>query len=193
MYESGYNKLFWGMIFIIFNINIGPINLLPNFIGYVLIFSGLGILVNQNKYFAKGRMPAAILIVLTIKDIVNMGNVNLLDGKFVSGNVLLTAVGVIETLLTIYLIFSICRGIFLLAEERGLNELRDSAKFRFNFYMGVSVLLLIFTPFSINLPRNIGLLMILGAVVNIIALLLIAGLFRKCKYLLGEEVSNEAL
>lgn len=35
------NKIFWGLIFLFFNINLGNINILPTFLGYILIFLGL--------------------------------------------------------------------------------------------------------------------------------------------------------
>jgi uncharacterized protein YhhL (DUF1145 family) len=191
MYESGYSRLFLGMMFIIFNINIGAINLLPNFIGFMLIFSGLGILAVQNKFYEKGRIPAVILIIMTLKDIINYGNVNLLDKAFEMKNLLLSALGVVELLITIYLIYIICKGINLLSDERGLIELRDSARVRFNFYFVISVVLLFFTPFSINLSKSVNLFMALVAIINLIALLFIAGLIKKSKIQLGEGVDSE--
>lgn len=35
------NKIFWGLIFIFVHINIGAMDILPNFIGYLLISSGM--------------------------------------------------------------------------------------------------------------------------------------------------------
>jgi hypothetical protein len=185
MYESGYNKLFWGMIFIIFNINIGIINLLPNFIGYILIFSGLGILSEQHDIYGKGKTPAVILTIITVKDIVNMGNINFLNGQYQINNLWFSAAGVVEKLLSLYLIFIICKGIYLLAEEGGFTELRDSAKGRFTFYFGISVFFLFYSPFAMNLPRNTNMLMAIFVIINIIAALYIAGLFRKSGTQLG--------
>lgn len=183
MYESAYNKLFWGMMFIIFNIYLGAINILPNFIGYILIISALDTLVNQHEIYRKGKIPAAILIVITLKDIVNIENANLLNGEFI--NPWLLAIGTVERLLNLYLMYIICKGIYLLADERFIMELKHSAKDRFKAYLLISVISLFYTPFSLNLSRDINTSMVLIAIINIIINLFLAGLFRKSKELLG--------
>ena len=35
------NKIFWGLIFIFVNINLGALDILPNFVGYLLVSSGM--------------------------------------------------------------------------------------------------------------------------------------------------------
>lgn len=49
MYD-GYNKIFWGALITSFNINLGPINILPNFIGFILIVSGLNTLYGRSSF-----------------------------------------------------------------------------------------------------------------------------------------------
>lgn len=39
--ERGYEKIFWGLLISIFDINLGPINILPDFIGYFILGSGI--------------------------------------------------------------------------------------------------------------------------------------------------------
>lgn len=187
MYESAYNKLFWGMMFIIFNINLGSINIMPNCIGYLLIISGLNILANQHSIFEKGKTPAVILAIITIKDIINFGTVDLLKGGFPMDNLWYTAIGVVENLLGIYVVYILCRGIYLLSEDRGMTELRDSAKSRFSFYLIMEMILLFYTPFSMNFSRNISVYMIIFVLMHIIGALFIAGLFRKSRIELGED------
>ena len=41
MMEAGYKKIFWGFLITIFNINLGPINILPDFIGYYIMGFGI--------------------------------------------------------------------------------------------------------------------------------------------------------
>ena len=40
MMEAGYKKIFWGFLITIFNINLGTINILPDFVGYYIMGSG---------------------------------------------------------------------------------------------------------------------------------------------------------
>lgn len=47
---TGYKKVFWGMIFTTFHFNLGPIEILPNFIAILIICSGInGILAQYNN------------------------------------------------------------------------------------------------------------------------------------------------
>ncbi|WP_133014675.1 hypothetical protein [Clostridium cuniculi] len=47
--NSGYNKIFWGFIFLIFHIKLGSIKLLPDFISYMVIYFGIKELIDQYK------------------------------------------------------------------------------------------------------------------------------------------------
>ncbi|WP_297712157.1 hypothetical protein [Clostridium sp.] len=47
--SSGYNKIFWGFIFLIFHINLGSIKLLPDFISYMVIYFGIKELLDEYK------------------------------------------------------------------------------------------------------------------------------------------------
>lgn len=46
---NGYNKIFWGLIFITCHINLGSIQILPNFIGYIIIYAGIQSLFEEYK------------------------------------------------------------------------------------------------------------------------------------------------
>ena len=48
--ETGYRKIFWGMFFSTFHINLGPIEILPNFIGLLIICSGIKEILKDYKY-----------------------------------------------------------------------------------------------------------------------------------------------
>lgn len=186
MYESGYNKLFWGIIFIIFNINIGPINIMPNFIGYLFILSGINILIHQNEYYERAKVPAVILAITTIRDLINFSDNNILSPKLQGINLWLSLLGAVETLLHLYIIYVICKGIYQLAEERGFDFLRDSASGRYYSYIFISTIILFYTPFSLNMQQEGNIFLIIFAILNIISMLSIAGLFRKSRLYLGE-------
>lgn len=46
---TGYNKIFWGFIFLTFHINLGSIKLLPDFISYTVIYFGIQELKEEYK------------------------------------------------------------------------------------------------------------------------------------------------
>lgn len=185
MYELGYNRLFWGMIFIIFNINIGFINILPNFVGYLLIYSGLKILSTQHEIFNKGKPLAVILTLLILKDILNFQNNNFLNGEF-QINIWLLLISSVTMIINIYLMYIICKGIYLLSQERGIDELSKVTKTRWKFYLVFSVISLFYLPLSLNLPNYSNLLFIIISFLKLIALIAIAFLFRRCKHQLAE-------
>ncbi|MEL7647340.1 MAG: hypothetical protein AAGU76_04570 [Sedimentibacter sp.] len=39
--ENGYEKIFWGFLISMFDINLGPVNILPDFIGYFMLGTGI--------------------------------------------------------------------------------------------------------------------------------------------------------
>lgn len=185
MYESGYNKIFIGMLLIIFDINLGFINILPDFIGYIFIYAGLSILTPQNKFFEKGKMPALILVLLTIKSIIHYPNNNILLGKIHDVRLIPMIIEATVAVINLYLIYIISKGIYELCKERGLGEYEKSIESRFKFYFIVSVITIFYIPFSINLPSDFNMFMIVVLIIRLFAALFIAGAFRKGKMYLN--------
>lgn len=181
MYSSAYNKLFWGMMFIIFDINLGAINILPNFIGYMFIYAGLNVLSTQHKIYEKGKIPAIILIVFTLKDIWHYDRSNILLGQFHNLGLITMVINAVVTVINLYLIYIICKGIYELCKKRGLNELMDRTIGSWKFYLIIVLISLFYIPFSINLPLDYNAFMIIVAVIQICASISIALIFKKCK------------
>jgi len=76
------NKIFWGLIFLFFNININEISLLPAFVGYILIFMGMKDY-PQVERFGKCRpwaIAGAVLAAVTWLPIVNVGAIGTVFG-----------------------------------------------------------------------------------------------------------------
>lgn len=67
MYE-GYNKVFWGIFFITFHINLGPVTILSAFVGYLIISKGINILYEETEIdtFKKAQLLANILAARSI-------------------------------------------------------------------------------------------------------------------------------
>ncbi|MDG5789079.1 hypothetical protein QA612_16605 [Evansella sp. AB-P1] len=145
---TAYNYLFWGFIITFININIG-INLMPDFIGYIIIVIGLTKLVDYSTYFSKGKLFAFILIFYSIPNFFGFG-------ETVGGHdqyqlewswLLFEQLGV---LLQLFLIGFICYGIVEHAKKSELNELVEVAIFRWKLLLTVSALQLALTPFLLN-------------------------------------------
>lgn len=95
---NGYRKIFWGMIFTTFHLNLGPIEILPNFIAILIICSGAKeILVNYNSSSIKIALKllnirvymSFIIFVLTFMGIgIEFNNIILKIVWFNIGNIL---------------------------------------------------------------------------------------------------------
>lgn len=182
MYAKGYNRLFWGIIFLTFEINIVYINIFPDFIGYMLIYSGLNILSSQQKLFKRGKIPAAILTILTLKDIWHDPNNNILNGQLYSGGVFSMLLSTAIIIIRLYLIYIICDGIYKLCEERGLDKLKNMTIDPWKFYFGITAIYLFFVPFSLNLNMSIKIIaFIFIAILQVFISIFLAQLFTKCK------------
>lgn len=182
MYWKGYNRLSWGIIITMFHINIGYITVIPGFIGYTLIYSGLNILATQHKVYAKGKIPAALLVILTLKDIWYDPNNNILNGQIYKFSLITMVFTTVVAVIRLYLIYILCNGIYELCKERGLEELMMRAKHVWKQYFFIVLAYLIYAPFSMNLlelPR-IVILIILGIIQMVISIFLVL-MFRKCR------------
>lgn len=182
MYAKGYNRFFWGLVFLTLDININFINIFPDCIGYILIYSGLNILTPQQRIFERGKIPAVILTILTLKDVWHDPNDNILTGQIPSYAVLSLLLSSVVIIIKIYLFYVICYAIYKLCEERGLDELMNKTIDPWKFYSGISIIYLFFLPCSLNLSTGIkiGAFLFIGFVQLCIAIFL-AQLFTKCK------------
>lgn len=71
--KVGFNRIFWGLLFVVLDIRINSIDLfLPDFVGYILIVSGLGWLAPHDKWFRRARVMAIIMIFLSLTDLVEV-------------------------------------------------------------------------------------------------------------------------
>jgi hypothetical protein len=63
---DGYRIIFWGIFFITFHINLGPIAILPAFIGYMTVSRGIDHLQKEfeSPYFQKARNTSMLLTIL---------------------------------------------------------------------------------------------------------------------------------
>ncbi|MBL4937300.1 hypothetical protein JK636_16345 [Clostridium sp. YIM B02515] len=186
MYEAGYNKLFWGMIFIIFDFNLGGINLLPDFIGYFLIYAGLIPLQQQHEFYKKAKAPLIILLSISLVKAISYFTTGYIVNQKENINLFSLLIGSFTSLVTVYLIYILCRSIYLLASSRGEEELKSNAEYRFKYYSITVIALVLYLPFSINLSQDMSMIGAVIILLNIIFTLPIVGLFRKAMNVLGD-------
>lgn len=118
----GFLNVFWGLIFL-FDFRLGGFDILPDFIGYMFMYSGLNRLTNLNEKFKTAKVISFLLILLSIPDIYQVSRTH------ISGSLATIAIilGIITAVLQIVLIYNICHGIMEMANERGNFQLSSKS------------------------------------------------------------------
>lgn len=172
-----YRRMFQGFLLVLLDFRLQGFDLLPDFIGYSLILHGLGQLAEQDNFFNKAKIPAGLLFFLSFWDFYDAGSNNWLDLNLSAMGWFNMTLGVIQSLLSLFLVYCLAHGIYNLAEQRGLERLMQSARFRWHWYFGINALLLGFAPFIINIsPRVLSGLAIPMLLLSLISFVLVLGL-----------------
>lgn len=129
-------RILIGLLFVVLNFNVSlnyhTLNLIPNFVGYILIVLGCGELSGESGYFSRARVPAAVLAVLEgfnfLMNLFGLGimsiTVNIIRAAYnLSG--LISIAGTAGFLLTTYLIVY---GISDIEQNRNEYLASDSLK-----------------------------------------------------------------
>lgn len=65
--QVGFNRIFWGLLLVVLDLRVNSVDLfLPDFLGYILIASGLGLLVQYDRWFRRARPLAIIMIFVSL-------------------------------------------------------------------------------------------------------------------------------
>ncbi len=66
--SEGYRVIFWGIFFITFHINLGPLQILPAFVGYLIVSRGIDHLQREGNFpsFSKARLVSKVLTILGV-------------------------------------------------------------------------------------------------------------------------------
>jgi hypothetical protein len=71
--KVGFTRIFWGLLFVVLDIRMNSIDwILPDFVGYILIASGLSALVQYHQWFRTARLVAIILIFVSLTSLVEV-------------------------------------------------------------------------------------------------------------------------
>lgn len=98
-------QIFIGYLFLFFNFEINGIDLLPGFIGYILIFAGLGKLKNESIFFQKARPWS---IVMTVFEVLSFAKLIIQTELSI---LLFSILGFAGAAVSIYIMYCIIKGI----------------------------------------------------------------------------------
>lgn len=151
MSENGFNKFYWGFLFIMLSFKIQGFDILPDIIGYLFFASGFRQLLLNSTYFsiaAKYNIPMIVLSLFSIYQSPVQG-----------GGIQLGALGIFSIpiaiasfVLNLIVIYNLFMGIKDMAEKRELYDLVKESDEKWNQYklLQIAVIcsfILIFIPF----------------------------------------------
>ncbi|EPY2311627.1 MULTISPECIES: hypothetical protein [Clostridium] len=161
---NGYKKILWGIFIATFNINLGIIKILPPFIGFIIILSGISSLYKETniKFFNKAKIFAIIIsIIAIIGEFTRLFSIEL-TSYFMFNEVCIVFSKIIE-LLMFYKLFD--GSIEYLNDNNQCNLACENIK-KLRFYIIASVINIIFL--NLTLISNIKILSIIVLVMLII-------------------------
>lgn len=159
---KAYSKLFTGVLFTVININIGPIDILPNFIGYIIILNGLSILHTETS-IKDYKHSSFICYFLLIESIVSMCLPNYLNIEYLT----ITSVGwmVISNLAQLFFVYFTYTASIKLLGQSSNSELSETLKSGRSGYVYTMMVIIMIYTFLPNLSADIRTMVIIGCIV----------------------------
>lgn len=180
--SEAFGRIFWGYLLILIEIHIVIIDILPEPVGYYLIFSGISMLLNDFPIGSKAKNTALVLIFISIPTVFieqNAGANQMGQLSFLTGwSLYMTVLGILKLILVFY-IFQL---IMAIVKEHGDFALNDRSTKTFRTYIIVMLLTMIFHSFSINFSMEQFLVVtIISIVVGFIMEIVFLVLLRKMR------------
>jgi len=186
--ERGFRRIFWGLVFVVLDFRIDDFDLLPDFIGFAIIASGLGLLVPLSLRFHTARIMAMFLVVFSLATLI----------RFTGGTGSGTPFGgwfyfqLIVDVIDITMIWQLCSGIIDLARERDLEDLALRANTRRALYVGLQLMSYALILVAMDSPPgDLGVLAIGLLIFAVVVVYLLMGLMLRAARELGDPVHEE--
>ncbi len=182
--EQGFRKIFWGFLIALFNINIGTINILPDFLGYFIIGSGLMTIINgfENKSFRIAHKTANLLFVytllLSIFTFIGSGEITGMSILYQYKIIIDIGLSVLSSIFSLYMCFYILSGTIDLYLNRERKDQADSLeKLQRSYTLLLLIgIVLVSISFNISSAVYVGIIAIYIILVQIYFATIISGI-----------------
>ncbi|CEG25427.1 hypothetical protein [Bacillus sp. B-jedd] len=137
----GFGTMIVGFFFIFFNFNLGPVNIFPDIIGYILLYVGAGEVSRhvKNSNFEILKKPSLLLVALSVLGIIvkysDVLNGALNQGLTVESKLYSIATIFLTAFLSIFYFFHLAKGIKEEAGKLEHTELDEKAEKTFKLYL----------------------------------------------------------
>lgn len=152
-------------------------DILPDFIGYWIIYTGLKTLASYNDNFDKAKMYAVTLSLLSITNFFPW-QIPIERLQFSLPIIEIILLGTLLTVLDLVMIYHVCKGISQMALENDLIELSNKANNRWQLYLYITIGLLIVIPIVMLIPEIAVALGIPLVIMAVIILVMLASLIK---------------
>lgn len=135
MYQGGFNKFYWGFLFVMLDFRLNGFDILPDIIGYALFAAGFGMLAEESGFFVKARnynVPMIILSLFSIYEQPAQGGGGIQLGPLGWFGVVLGIVSIILGLMVVYNLFM---GIKDMAARREQADIYDESHKMWNQFL----------------------------------------------------------
>lgn len=180
--SKGFKKIFWGLIFLLIDFNLGPVSIFPDFIGFFLIFIGCSNLASEDISFEKASKVASLWSFLVLANGIRGVLYPFTNESLTMYSFLAIGIDLFLGIGRLYIVYHICRGIYNMAKNRELNYTMDHCRYRWNFLLVTFILIQCMQPFVYNIYSEIiNAVLAILAVIQFIAYILIITLVNAAK------------
>ena len=123
-------EYFGELLFIFIEVKIGSVDVLPNFLGAYLIYSGCNILKDREDSFNRVINVAKLLIVLEIIKLLVVLAIPFTNNSPMWQSMIMTFGDFCLGIMNLYILYYICKGIYNIAAENDFKFLMDNSNFR---------------------------------------------------------------
>lgn len=173
----GFSKLFWAFLFYL-DFRVFGLDLLPNLVGHLLMYSGLMQLLDVNEHFEKAAKYVFPLALLSLGYIYQPQPST---SGFVAPSLLAVLAGILYAIINLLLVNEICLGVGELAD----GQLADLARQRWNIYVAVTLVTLFLPYIEMVVPLLMAVLFLPVFVASVASVLLLMGLMKQAQQLQG--------
>ena len=176
---NGFGSLFWGFLFM-FDFRIQGVDILPNFIGYLFMYSGLGNLSSYSSEFGNAKkysIPLAVLSLFSLYQVQNPVGQVTIDPLSLG----LYSVGIVTVVLDLLLVYHLCLGIIDLAKDQSNDDLQVLAHHRWKYYLYYKVTFTIWFTLGVIAPFLIAIGFIPMLMFSIAVSVLMIALMKKAQ------------
>jgi hypothetical protein len=168
----GFNYIFWGLLFLLISFRVQGIDILPDFIGYILFIVGFTHLQDYNHHFSISKNLSIALFFLSLFNVYEPETTS-------SGFGLLSIINLAYSILSIVLIYQLCKGISAIALDHDDTQLANTAMLRWRLYIwgAIATFLIFFLVFVSPIIATI--LLIASSIYMIVIYCLLMGLTKQ--------------